>query len=563
MQIPLDAFEQHINGTILKRGLDYFRDGNVLEMVPINHGEFEFIVAGSENYTVRIRVEDGMIMSYMCNCPYDMGPVCKHLVAAIFHLQQDALDIRKKDPAKRRKHAKKRKTIADQVNELLELASTEDLQQFIREQAELDKRFRDLFLSAFTHLNPDASKSFYKKQVRSILRSAGANRGFIDWRNAGEVGLQIDRLLVAAERHVTNGAFDSAIMISSAIMEEMVKAFDFADDSYGDIGGSIQGAFDVIARIASESNEEQARKRVLEYCFEAFQKRVFEDWNWHLGLLELAAGIIQTPKEKEMILKLLDQGDFSGYELDSAKLIRYAVHVRMQNEEAAQKLMLENISIPAFRKMAIEQAMQKSDFPKAYQYALEGIEFDRENKPGRVRQWYNWLLKIAQKESRPERIIEYARHLFLDDFMQEQDYYEILKAHVEPGKWNAFVEGMIREITGNGQWASSRLVESIFVREKWWHRLLELVKASRDLDTIERNERYLAADYSEDLIEMYAEQVLQYMEDHMGRKHYENACRYLRRMIKLGGWVKANELVLYLRQRYSRRSALMQELDNV
>ena len=47
----------------------------------------------------------------------------------------------------------------------------------------------------------------------------------------------------------------------------------------------------------------------------------------------------------------------------------------------------------------------------------------------------------------------------------------------------------------------------------------------------------------------------------MGRDHYQTACRYIRRMIKLGGKTKADKLIAQLRTLYAKRPALMQELD--
>lgn len=42
---------------------------------------------------MQFRVSDNTIVEHLCNCPYDYGPVCKHLVAVIFYLEQDCLII--------------------------------------------------------------------------------------------------------------------------------------------------------------------------------------------------------------------------------------------------------------------------------------------------------------------------------------------------------------------------------------------------------------------------------------------------------------------------------------
>jgi uncharacterized Zn finger protein len=93
MNIPLDQFEQIIDDTILKRGLQYFRKGLVEEPEELSHGEFEAIVLGSEPYRVTVTIRDGEVTNHTCSCPYDMGPVCKHVVAVLFVLQEESLGL--------------------------------------------------------------------------------------------------------------------------------------------------------------------------------------------------------------------------------------------------------------------------------------------------------------------------------------------------------------------------------------------------------------------------------------------------------------------------------------
>ena len=57
--------------------------------------------------------------------------------------------------------------------------------------------------------------------------------------------------------------------------------------------------------------------------------------------------------------------------------------------------------------------------------------------------------------------------------------------------------------------------------------------------------------------------IIKYVESNMGRNHYQNACRYLRRMIKMGARDKAEELILHFREKYPQRRALMEELRKV
>jgi len=86
MQIPLNQFEQYIDDIILQRGLSYFREGCVTQFDEIAKGEFEAIVEGTEEYAVHLEVENNTMTEYSCTCPYEYGPVCKHIAAVLFYM---------------------------------------------------------------------------------------------------------------------------------------------------------------------------------------------------------------------------------------------------------------------------------------------------------------------------------------------------------------------------------------------------------------------------------------------------------------------------------------------
>ena len=103
------------------------------------------------------------------------------------------------------------------------------------------------------------------------------------------------------------------------------------------------------------------------------------------------------------------------------------------------------------------------------------------------------------------------------------------------------------------------LVANIYIKEEKWDKLWELIKENPEFSTIESYESYLYKPYSDEIVDLYANQVLEYLERIMGRDHYQTVCRYIRRMIKLGGKAKADKLITL----YAKRPALMQELDRV
>lgn len=566
MQIPLSQFEQYIDETILKRGLQYFKKGHVHQPEEVSPGEYEAIVEGTEDYTVQLTLKNGIITEHVCDCPYDFGPVCKHVAAVIFYLQQDDLELNKKTKRAKTNQTEKpakRKTVAQQVDELLEKATHDELKQFVREKAAQNAPFRNLFLSSFAQHNSEESKELYVKQVKSILKTASDRHGFIDWSASRLVGNAVDNLLESAQKQINNRNYRSAVFICTAVMEQMTEALQYSDDSNGDIGGSIDAAYEMLYTISQEQSSEEIRKLIIEYCFTSFDKQIYSGWDWHIGVLRLAALLLKTEEETERIFEQIDKAQRSDYEREVAQSLKYSILLKTKGETAAEKYLEQNITNSNLRREAIQKALKKKSFEKAISLAKDGVNYDLKDKPGLAKEWYDWLLKIAQAQNDSEKIIEYARLLLIDNFRNEQDYYQILKQHVKPEKWNAFVESVIHDITTKKRWLDMGLVASIFIKEEWWDRLLDLVKKSPDFNTIDHYERYLSKNYSNDIVELYANGILLYMKNSMGRAHYQNACRYIRKIIKLGARDKANEIILYLRNEYPKRKALMEELDNV
>ena len=566
MQIPLDQFEQVIDEKILQRGLTYFKKGLVRELEETSPNTYEAVVEGTEDYTVRLTVENNVVTNYQCDCPYDFGPVCKHVAAVIFSLQEEELGLTKKTE-KSKKAAKsvvkKSKSVATQIDELMAKASVEELKELIRTEATKNVIFRNHVLASLEHYDENVSKELYQKQLKAMIRSATDRYGFIDWNHARSLGRAVDELLDSAKKQISWGSYQNAVWICFAVLEEMVDVLNEADDSNGDIGGCVDEAFYVLGEMATTCNSTAIRRQIFDFCSDKFDKGVFEGWDWHNGLLSLAAQLAETDDDFDRVMALAEKKQKSEYSNEEVQLIKYGLLLDRKGETVANQFLEQNMDNPKFRRMAIEKALEQKNYARAIKLAEDGVKTDMKDKPGLAKEWYDWLLKIAQAQNDTPKIIEYARYLLIDNFRNEQDYYQILKENVKPEEWETVINSIVHEIKTKRRWYDTELVGNIYIREEKWDKLWEMVKENPSLSVIERYETCLSKHYSEEMTDLYASQILDYLEHNMGRDHYQTACRYIRRMIKLGGKAKADQLITQLRTLYAKRPALMQELDRV
>ena len=570
MEIPLSHFEEYIDEPILKRGLSYFKNGFVHEPEEIRPGDYEAVVEGSEDYTVKLSIRNRVITEHSCDCSYDMGPVCKHVAAVIFYLEQEKLGLTqntKKGSSKKAKASSskpsKRKTLAQQVDDLLGKATHDELILFVRELAAKDSLFRDLLLASFAQYNPNESKTLYTKQVKTLIKVARGKYGFLDSSGAEYVSNELSSMLSLAEHYIHKGNHKSAFFICTAIMDELISALGYADDMDGHLTDTIYDAYDTLTAIAQADPPEEVRKLIFKYCLTSFSKRSFSGWDWHLNFLHLAAYMLSTDSEMEELFKRIAAiPKSSEYEVKKAQEIQYDVLLKRKGESVAQRYLEQNIDNPSFRARAIQDALDQKDYEKATALANDGID-QSSGYPGLIIDWYDWLLKIAESQNDTERIILYARYLLLKSHNPKRDYYQILKEIVPTEEWTNFVEAIVQEAMERKPYYRTDLVASIFIREEWWSRLLDLVKKEYTLDQLAKYEKLLAQHFPSELADLYAERIIRYVENHVGRSHYRTACKYIRKMIKLGAREKADEVISQLRQTHYRKKALMEELDNV
>lgn len=558
MQIPLDEFEQIIDDVILKRGLSYFNNGSVLNFLEISTEEYEAVVSGSEEYTVVLKISNNTITEHYCDCPYDYGPVCKHIAAAIFYLMQEELQL---NEAKSKKPRKKTTSVTQQIKQLLKTISHKELMTFVEENSKKDRKFRSQFIASFGHLSENQSKGFYQKQIHSILQSATRKNGWIGLSEMKYVFNTTQVFVENANKYLVNNNFTNVFAISTALLEEMTKALQYGDDSNGDLGYFIDAAMELLSKLTQKKIPEALRKEIIEYCISSFKQDLFKGWDWHLGMLSLASNLIKEEADADIILSCLDTVS-SEYEIEYAQVFKLEL-LRRFKEDEVEKYINQHLSNHLIRKNEIELAFEKEDFRRVIKLSKDGIKINENNKPGLIKVWYNWLLKVAQAQKNTSNIIVYARILLIDNFYPEQDYYQILKDHIETEDWHSFLEEIIEEITPKTAWTYTDLIREIYIKEAWWDRLFLLLKQNTSLSIIEQNEPYLAKDFSPELINLYSESITEYIEENVGRKYYKTACRYLRRMKKLGGNDQVEDLVKFFQKQYPRRKALIEELNNV
>lgn len=577
MKISINEFEQHIDEDILKRGLQYFKKGYVTAVDEMSPGNYEATVEGSETYTIRMEIHNGMINSSYCDCPYDWGPFCKHEVAVMFYLQQDELQLEVKTTQKKKaaqanpllKEKKKKMTVQDKLNEILNTLSHEELKGFVGECCDKDRKFREAFLLRYVHLIEPVTQAAYNKQIRSIVSSYSGRYGYLDWSAARQVGKEIVELSQLGHKAIDGENYREAMYIGCAILEEMTKAINHGDDSNGDLGNCIRESINLIVSVSDTCTDPKITGELFDYCTKAYLDNTFKGWDWHNDLLSIAVSLMQTGQQKEKIRQIVSnispKKDSWDFEYDHLMLVKGEFIRKTEGEKGVREFMESHIQQTEFRQKLIDAAIKEQDYPRALELCEAGIVQDQKDKPGLATRWRTLMLQVYQQQNNPHKIIEMARFLFLDggNSMFPKQLYDIIKTHVLPDEWNPFFEKLVVDKIKSDRWVRFHAIADMYIWEERWEDLMSLLMKNADLDHISSVEKYLAKDYAPQLVELYYQSIEKFLENSVGRSHYQTACRYIHRMIKLGGRDEVDILVKELRQKYPQRRALMEELNKL
>jgi uncharacterized Zn finger protein len=564
MMISLHNFESEIDESILDRGLSYWKNGNVIELKQTGNNEFEAIVSGNEDYEVKIKLADDNIQDFTCTCPYDWGPVCKHVAAVLFALQEGNLSGLKEAKAIKKSKGKisQKNSLKKQFEDILSRLGKEELAGWIRTWADKDELFRNYFIFRFNENTEKIDIEKYTRILGKELRAAEDRYGFIDYYHSGDAVNEALQLLNDTENNFTTAGTAEIISLCFAVINVIAPALTNSDDSDGEISGAVEQAVELIARTSQEKElADDIKKELFELCLKYADSEGMDIDSWDLDMLKVAGQLISNQKDKGRLFSALDQKDKAAswhYTNERTAQIRKEVIERLDGKEAAGKYAESMLHLPEIRRQFVEKYIQEKNYSKAKELCEKGIIMDKK-WAGIVNEWHEFLLSIAEKEKDISEIIRLATLLFLATF-NSQRFYPVIKKYTPSGQWEQTVEFLIQQLKKKN---SDDYITWIHIQEGMFDRLLSYVQAKPSPINIEHFEQYLKPLYPEELKNLYEKAIRNYALHASKRNAYAECCRLLRRMKKLGDKNRIEVLVNELTITYKSRPAFIDELKRV
>ncbi|MGG7621276.1 SWIM zinc finger family protein [Bacillus coreaensis] len=546
----INNFESYINKTIFDRGYNYYMEGHIVEFYQQGENEYFFHIEGSNDYEVVVGIGDnGDIIDSSCDCPYDFGPVCKHEVAAYFQLQKMFHHETIKTD--------RRKTI----HEVLNNQSKEELINIIINFTSQDPALENSLIVKYSTGDKQQELEACQELIDSVVRKYTGREGFIKYRDTGAFVTELEDVVDKA-RNTEDPLV--ALDIALLLLMEAMGAFQYADDSSGEIGALVSKALTLIAEIAtSQTKMGNERFEIITKILDQTDNEVFDGWtDFKIDLLNICIAFSEdeTIRErvKTKIESMLDQNSielFTRYNNERLLELLFLIIEQYGTQEEADQFIQDHLKYASFREKLLMKYLQEENYLKVIEIAIDGEKQDQ-RYPGLLSKWKKLRYSAYKSLSLKEEQQILAKELLFDGNF---DYYHILKEMAE--NQVEFYTNLKHELKTSERRDMNRIFLKLVEEEHDLEEILDFVRANPAY--IEVYDKKLVKHFKEEIIEIYQKYIHSVARQSSNRKDYQGVCQKITRYKKLSGKPKQQELISELMGLYKKRPAFIDELGKL
>lgn len=433
LDIGEDLIREQSSPESFRRGEEYYRQGRVIALTR-RGAELRTEVEGSMSalYDVRIAIDVAGITEATCTCPYDWGGWCKHIVASLLCAIQEPERVQER-PA---------------LAEILSGLDREQLQGVLLRLADQDPHLAVAVEAEIALLGIPSSGSgdarragvdvaSVRSQVHSIIRSQQYMRPSEAYWYVGGVVDEVRQILEVAWSLIKAGDGRDALLVLEAITDEYMKAWEWLDDSNGEVGEFFyelgEAWTEALLSERLDRSERQSWGEKLEaWCEElemyaggeAFSSALLaanQGWD-HPAFVEVLAkpGAESPPGQDEpsdesdgdgLIVAMLNVLERQGRHEEYLRLAQYAdevsryavMLVRLGRTGEAVDYALAHLWSPEEALAVAEALQEQGEVEEALRVGEHGLTL-----PGQKARLAEWVRDLAEGTGRPEQALRAA-----------------------------------------------------------------------------------------------------------------------------------------------------------
>ena len=235
----------------------------------------------------------------------------------------------------------------------------------------------------------------------AIAKRHGTHRGFIDYNGCVSVCQEFIAILEDAGQAAERGDCTYAYSVAALVLVNCARLAGSADDSAGGITDTRRYVVEVLTtacgRVEYGSTEaEFIFLQALKDC----QNKAFDDWDEFAYDLLLPIASLATAKNVKKLYDVLDNfsekhkdQEFSSWYLEQDRLVRLSAITVVDGSHAAEQYIFDNLQFDGIRRIAIQYAIESSDFILAEKLCADKITSIQYGYHW-TQEWYSLLFDV-------------------------------------------------------------------------------------------------------------------------------------------------------------------------
>ncbi|OUL08691.1 hypothetical protein B0533_07260 [Sedimentibacter sp. SX930] len=554
----ISNFQKYINDTILGRGYDYYVGGQVDEEYVRKGDTYIFRVEGREAYEVSVELDDsGEIIHAECDCPYDLGPICKHKAAVFFQLAEiiNNGDVKW--------DARQSPTELPGIKEVLNKLPKEELIRIIMEIVPKNKTLEESLILRYSDGNNEQELKQVTKLIRRIVNKYAGRGGFIAY---GEISDYVDEMVGILEKARNTADSLLALEIIILVLHEAMEAFQYTDDSDGEIGGLASDCIEVMEELVlvEKISDSSSNQKLFNRLLEDSDDHAYDDWQeYTIDILRLCAEVADTEALRVLlrarVMAYLDKSDTDGFSTYYAAPLLQILHrliVVYGTDAEALQFEEENSAHASFREMLIERAKKENNFEKVISLAIDGEKQD-DYYAGRKPKWKEIRYDAYKKLSLKDEQARLAKEMLFDGHFE---YYQELK-DLNTGDEKEFYDELKAKLKKDTRWQAKSMYINLIEQEEDTDEVMAYVRENPQY--IARYAELLKDHYADEVDVLYSNHIRSAAHSSSKRSAYQDVCSLIRRYKNIAGKANAAELVNELLVLYKKKRAFVDELSKL
>lgn len=537
-------WRRYFKAHILERGLNYYTQDRVSSFeVSSNH--ISARVTGTGDYLIEAQLEAEQLIALSCDCPYAAeNNFCKHM-AAVMYAYENQYDSSINSQAY--------KSVEDYVLNADENSVRLFLTEILKKDNDLFKQFMVSLGEPITKVDMDR----YSNKLRSILSDYLYPDDFIDYEKSWDFSSDLSHYMtkIIEKLLLENGYYEEAFKLTKQVFIELINLP--IDDSGG-----------IIMDLAAECSE--LWKVILDQCAINLKEEMF---SWFHSLIEnqsldylneIIEEILWSKfQEKEFLEKnqLLSKSRFDYYKNESQFSSKYNAekwaiyYLKTLNEPKDIKAFCEdNLNYIEVREYYVDRLIEERKYPKAISLLEELKKTEHTLTP----EYREKLMELYTETKNKTCFNEELHHLVILFGSRRMDLYDRYKAQFKEEAWLKNRGLLLDKISlWNGK-------DMLLLQEEMYDELLEIAIQTRGLEVIRKHKKLLYELDATRVSDKYEDEILKACEETSSRKKYREISYTIGELKQLtNNHKRVDDIVLYLRETYKRRPAMMEELSHL